>query len=130
MSSDKEKQDMDRQMKATGGQSPYEDKDFAEALGQGVMPDKLNLKYITFWSVIGVITVIVLIVIAAELFSYFYFKRSFEASVASEYAEITRLRTQAADRLGSFGVIDDEAGKYHIPVDSAFTLIIDEYRSE
>lgn len=127
MSSEKDRQDMDHQMKATGSQSPYDDKDFNEALNEGVMPDKLNLKYITFWSVIGVASVIILIVIAAELFSYFYFKRSLDVSVASEYAEITRLKTQASDRLGSFGVIDDEAGKYHIPVDSAFTLILDEY---
>ena len=116
-------------MKASGDYSPYEDKDFSEALQQGVMPDKLNLKYITFWSVIGIAIVIVLIVIAAEMFSYFYFKRSFETSVASEYAQITRLKTQSSERLGSFGVIDDEAGKYHIPVDSAFTLILDEYNN-
>lgn len=127
MSSDKDRQNIDQQMKATGTQSPYDDKDFTDAVNQGVMPDKLNLKYITFWSIIGVASVIILIVIAAELFSYFYFKRSFDVSVASEYAEITRLKSQASDRLGSFGVIDDEAGKYHIPVDSAFTLILDEY---
>jgi hypothetical protein len=129
MSSEKDRQNIDQKMKATGDQSPYDDKDFSEALNEGVMPDKLNLKYISFWSVIGIATVIVLIVIAAELFSYFYFKRSFETSVASEYAEITRLKTQASERLGSFGVIDDEAGKYHIPVDSAFTLILDEYNN-
>jgi hypothetical protein len=129
MSSEKDSQNTDQQMKASGDYSPYEDKDFSEALQQGVMPDKLNLKYITFWSVIGIAIVIVLIVIAAEMFSYFYFKRSFETSVASEYTQITQLKTQASERLGSFGVIDDEAGKYHIPVDSAFTLILDEYNN-
>jgi hypothetical protein len=129
MSSEKDNQNIDQQMKASGAQSPYEDSDFNEALNMGVMPDKLNLKYITFWSVIGIATVIILIVIAAELFSYFYFKRSFDVSVASEYAQITRLKTQASERLGSFGVIDDEAGKYHIPIDSAFTLILDEYNN-
>lgn len=129
MSSEKGNPDKEQQLKAAGEYSPYTDKDFAEALEDGVMLDKLNLKFITFWSIIGIISVILLIIIAAQLYSYYSFQRAFNVSVASEYTQITRLSTQANERLSNVGVIDDEAGIYHIPVDSAFTLILDEYEN-
>jgi hypothetical protein len=129
MSSEKHKQNIDEKMKATGHRSPYDDKDFSDALDQGVMHDKLNLKFITFWSIAGIISVIVLIVIAAELFSYYYFQRSYNVSIASEHFRITRLTEESRQRLGSTGVIDEESGRYHIPVDSAYTLILEEYNN-
>lgn len=97
-----------------------------EYLSYGVMHDKHNIKNLTFWSVLGIVIFGVLLV--GIFYMYHSNKLIFteEASVRSEHQEVARMKQQAQERLTSFGVIDEEEGIYHIPIDSAITLYIDE----
>lgn len=100
--------------------------EFDEAASYGAMYDKLNIKNITFWSLlgIGVLLIVVFGVIALFNFNKFQFQET--VSIRSEFPDFQRMQVAQNARLHTYGIIDEEAGIYHIPVDSAITLIIHE----
>lgn len=107
----------------------FDPKDFnlsESDLSYGVMHDTHNIKNLTFWSVLGIVIFGVLLVGVFFMFQSNKMLFTEEASVRSEHQHVNRMKQQAEERLNSFGVIDEEQGIYHIPIDSAITLYLDE----
>lgn len=100
--------------------------DFDEAVSYGAMYDKLNIKNITFWSVLGLSVLVIVVIGVITLFNYNKFRFQEAASIQSENFDYQREIASQNSHLHTYGVIDGEAGVYHIPVDSAMTLIMNE----
>lgn len=105
-----------------------EDLTLQDAIDGGVMEDKISVKRITFWTVILSVIVIVLCAIAFNLFKYFKFEQQFQQAVNTEYRELNNLRQNAFHILETKDVVDEEAGFFRIPIDSAMTLIVRDYK--
>lgn len=95
------------------------DEDVAESLSYGVMADNLNYKRLAFWSVLGVILVIIFVQALVEMYQYNTQVTRERISAQSEYYEVNRINNEAEETLSSFGVVDPEEGIYRIPIDSA-----------
>ncbi len=111
------------------GGEDYDPKEFnlpESDVSYGVMHDTLNIKNLTFWSVLGIVIFGILLV--GAFFMYHSNKMTFteEASVRSEHRYVQQKKQSSQERLNSFGVVDEEQGIYHIPIDSAITLYLDE----
>lgn len=98
-----------------------------DAIDGGVMEDKISVKRITVWTVVLTIIVIVLCAIAFNLYKYFKFEQQFQQAINTEYRELNTLRQNAFTKLETKDVVDEEAGFFRIPIDSAMTLIVRDY---
>jgi hypothetical protein len=105
-----------------------EDLTLQDAIDGGVMEDKISVKRITFWTVILTVIVIILCAIAFNLYKYFKFEQQFQQAVKTEYRELNNLRQNAFHILETKDVVDEEAGFFRIPIDSAMTLIVRDYK--
>ncbi|WP_372637845.1 hypothetical protein [Fodinibius sp.] len=95
------------------------DEEVASAVDHGVMFDNLNYKRLVFWSVLGVILVIVFVQALFEMFQYN--ERALQDRVSAEsgeYYQATQLNKKAEERITTFGVVNLEEGTYRMPVDS------------
>jgi transposase-like protein len=107
---------------------PVAEEDVESSFEQGVMSDKLNYKRLTFWSVLGIILVIVFIQALFEM--YQYNMQNTEQRVAAEsgeYYQSVQQKKKARKHLNSFGVVSLEEGTYNIPIDSVISnMAVDE----
>ncbi len=94
------------------------DDELADSMQHGVMYDKLNYKRLTFWSVLGVILVIVFVQALFEMYQYHMDTTQLRVSSESEYYQSKELKEDAEEKLNTFGVVDLEEGIYRMPVDS------------
>ncbi|SHE94259.1 hypothetical protein SAMN05443144_104156 [Fodinibius roseus] len=95
------------------------DEEVASAMEHGVMFDNLNYKRLVFWSVLGIILVIVFVQALFEMFQYN--ERALQDRVSAESGEFyqaTQLKKKAEERITSFGIVNLEEGTYRMPVDS------------
>lgn len=100
--------------------------DLEDAINYGVERDKLSIPRITFWSVFGIAVFIVLVVGVSSL--YHSNKFIFQESISTQYDfnEINKLRAASQERLNSAGILDEEEGVYHIPIEEAFNIYLNE----
>jgi hypothetical protein len=97
-----------------------------DELELGVVEDKLNDGKLFFLFGAGVLLVAVMIFVAFEMYRYFDFKSSYKAAIEAQYPDIQNLKASHQTQLTTVGVIDAETQIYRIPVDSAFTLLLNE----
>lgn len=95
------------------------DEDVAESLSYGVMADRLNYKRLAFWSVLGIILVLIFVQVLVEMYEYNTQISRERISAQSEYYEVNRINREAEETLSTFGVVDLEESIYRIPIDSA-----------
>ncbi len=91
----------------------------ADSVEHGVMDDKLNYKRLVFWSVFGVILVVIFVRGLIEMYQYNMQTNQERVSSESEYYQVNQMKREARQQLDSFGVVDLENGIYRIPIDSA-----------
>ena len=103
------------------------DKNVKESLSIGATPDKLNYKSLFGWFLAGTLTVVLFIYIAMTMFRYFSFQQSQQSAETAVFYELEDLRAKHKETLTTFGVVDEEAGVYRVPVDSAVTLVLEDY---
>lgn len=103
------------------------DEQVANSLEHGVMDDKLNYKRLIFWSVFGIILVLIFARALFEMYQYNEQSLQERVSAESEFYEVTNMKNEARQDLESFGVVDLENGIYRIPIDSAITQIAADY---
>lgn len=98
-----------------------------ESIRYGVSHDELDYKKLFAFFFIGIFIALVLVIASIVLFRYSAFQKSQEAAINAQFYELDEL--QASDRqiLTTFDVIDESVGTFRIPVDSAITLILDDY---
>lgn len=94
------------------------DQKVADAFEYGVMLDQLNIKRLTFWSVFGIILVLIFVQALFEMYQYNQQVAQERVSAESQYYQAQELKTEARQKLDSFGVVDLENGIYRIPIDS------------
>jgi len=97
-----------------------------DELELGVVEDKLDDGKLLLLFGAGVLLVLVMIFVAFEMYRYFDFKASYNAAIEATYPDIQNLKAGHQNELTTVGVIDAEKGIYRIPVDSAFTLVLNE----
>jgi len=97
-----------------------------EELELGVVEDKLNDGKLLLLFGAGVLVVVVMIFAAMEMYRYFDFKASYKAAVEAVYPDIQNLKASHQQELTTVGVIDADKQIYRIPIDSAFTLVLNE----
>lgn len=97
------------------------DDEVAEAVQYGVMFDKLNYKRLVFWSLFGIILLIIFVQALFEMNQYNV--RQEQIAQGSQSFESLELKKEAREQLNSFGVVNLEEGIYRIPIDSAISDI-------
>jgi hypothetical protein len=93
--------------------------DIAESVSYGVMHDHLNYNRLIFWSVLGIILVIIFVIGLFQMYEYNTSVTKERVSEQSEYYQVKQLKEEAEETLSGFGVVDPEEGIYRIPIDSA-----------
>ena len=103
-----------------------EDASFAAAVSHGVQSDELQYGKLFFWSGFLIITVIAFVVGLMFFSEYSFFNAQQNASVTSTYRQVSTIKAEQTEELNSFGVVDQEKGIYHIPIEEAInTLAVD-----
>lgn len=95
-----------------------EDEKVSQSISLGVMGDKLDYKKLTFWSILGIIFVIIFVQLLKEMYDQTTQINLNQVSAESQYYDVSEQNRQAEERLNSFGVVDIEQGIYRIPIDS------------
>ena len=96
---------------------------FVTAVKHGVEEEGLDVKAITMWSALGIVTVIVFVVVLIPFAQFSLNSAKENVNVTSSYYEIRQLNEDAEATLSSYGVIDGEEGIYRIPIDEAINKI-------
>ncbi|HKK46315.1 MAG TPA: hypothetical protein VJ964_12395 [Balneolaceae bacterium] len=91
----------------------------ADSLNMGVMLDKLNYKRLIFWSVLGVVLFVIFVRSLIAIYETDRQDLQQEVASQSQFHHITELKTEARDKINSFGVVNLDKGVYRIPIDSA-----------
>ena len=94
-----------------------DNKEISESIGYGAMFDDLDIKKLTFWSVLGIIFVIIFVQLLVEMHQLTTQVNMERVSAASEY-DVVQQNEKAREQLNNFGVVDIEEGIYRIPIDS------------
>src|SRR5690625_619585 len=95
------------------------DEEVSNSIEHGVMFDNLDYKRLMFWSVLGIILVIIFIQGLFDMFEYN--KQTLEDRVSArsgEFYQSNQLKKEAEEKLTNFGVVNLEEGTYRIPIDS------------
>lgn len=99
------------------------DEEVVRSIEHGVMEDKPNYKRLVFWSLFGIVIFVVFLISLMGMYDYNNFMFSQQVSEQSTFTQINELRAEDQERLSSFGVVDEEQGVYHIPIDSAIKIM-------
>lgn len=102
----------------------FDNEDVAAGASEGAMLDRLNYKRLIFWSVFGLVLVVIFTVALFEMYQYNTQLVRERVSSGSEYYQVNELRRQGEQHLSEFGVVDPDAGVYHIPIDSAMNQMV------
>lgn len=93
----------------------------------GVTPDKLDNKKLFLLFIAGIILVTLMVYFSMTLFNYYAFTTSQAAAESAVFYEIEDLKAQDKELLTTYGVVDEENGVFRVPVDTAITLILEDY---
>lgn len=93
----------------------------ANSVDHGVMGDQLNYKRLTFWSVFGIILVLIFVKALIEMNQYNVQNTQERVSAESEYYQVNQMKRESRQQLNSFGVVNLDNGIYRIPIDSAIS---------
>lgn len=94
------------------------DEKVSHSISYGVMGDELDIKKLTFWSVLGIIFVIIFVQLLFEMYEMSTQINKDRISARSEYHDVNEQNRKDMEKLSSFGVVDIEQGIYRMPIDS------------
>lgn len=103
------------------------DEESKHSVSLGATPDSLDYKKLFGLFFAGIFLTVVLIIIAVNLFNYYAFKQSQNAAESAVFYELQDIKNRDHEILTTFGVVDAETGTYRVPVDSAVTLVLEDY---
>ncbi|HKJ46103.1 MAG TPA: hypothetical protein VJ991_09780 [Balneolales bacterium] len=103
-----------------------DEEEFIHSLDEGVTEDTLNLKRLVFWVVTGLSLVVMLIIIAYNIYTYNSYEIEQQVNDQSVNYQISQKRAQEHQILTSYGIVDLKKGLYRIPIDSAISLYVKE----
>jgi hypothetical protein len=114
----------DQDVQLTGG-----DQDFSLSIEKGVTDDVLDIKKLTFWSIITVIYMIVMVYGGYQIYTYWGFKSKMNLAINAEYKELSSKTALDHQQLNTFGIVNADEGVYRIPIDKAFDLYLQKQSS-
>ncbi|MBN2730919.1 MAG: hypothetical protein JXR26_00690 [Balneolaceae bacterium] len=94
------------------------DENVSDSINHGVMGDKHDYKKLTFWSILGILFVVIFVQLLMEMYDQATQINNDQISASSEYYDIREQERKDTERLSSFGVVDIENGVYRMPIDS------------
>ncbi|TVQ74805.1 MAG: hypothetical protein EA363_01215 [Balneolaceae bacterium] len=100
-----------------------ENQDLEKSIAFGVSEDNIDLKTVSFWIVLGIVLVIIILFGVYNMYNYNQFLSSQQAAIDAEYHELDRMRERDHRMLNTFELVDEENRRYRIPIDSAMALI-------
>jgi hypothetical protein len=109
----------DQDVQLTGG-----DNEFTHSIEKGVTDDVLNIKTLTFWSIITVIYMIVMVYGGYQIYTYWGFKSKMDLAINAEYKELNSKISADQEHLNTFGIVNADSGVYRIPIENAFDLYV------
>jgi hypothetical protein len=113
----------DDEMQLTGA-----DQEFALSVEKGVMDDTLDIKMLTFWSIITIAFMIAMAYSGYRIYKFYGFQSRAEQAVSADYKELRLKRAADAQHLGTYGMVDGDTGVYRIPIDAAIDLYVSEQK--
>lgn len=114
----------DNEMQLSGASS-----DFVLSVEKGVTADILDIKMLTFWSIIAVLFMIAMTYGGYRIYKFYGFQTRAELAISTEYKELKQKKEADAQHLSSYGMVDGEAGVYRIPIDDAINLYVIEKKA-
>jgi hypothetical protein len=105
------------------------DKENKQSVQLGASPDTFNYKTLFGLFIAGILLVVALIYFAITYFNYLTFKQTQQAAESAVYFQLESLKAQDSAVLNHYGVIDAESGIYRVPVDSAVSLVVQDYQN-
>lgn len=100
-----------------------------ESVQLGASPDTLDYKKLFGLFLAGILLVVALVYFAMMYFNYLTFKQTQQAAESAVYYQLETLKANDAEVLNNYGVVDADAGVYRVPVDSAATLVVEDYQN-
>ncbi len=100
-----------------------ENRDLEKSISLGITEDYVNLKTVSFWIVLGIIMVTIILYGVYYMYNYNQFLSSQQAAIDAEYYELNQKRERDHQMLNTFEVVDEESRRFRIPIDSAMALI-------
>ena len=100
-----------------------ENQDLQKSIAFGVSEDNVDLKTVSFWIVLGIVLVIIILFGVYNMYNYNQFLSSQQAAIDAEYHGLNDMREREHRMLNTFELVDEENRRYRIPIDSAMALI-------
>lgn len=92
-------------------------KEMEASLEQGVMSDTLNYRRLVSWTVIGLIVITIFVQMLIEMFQINMSKSPEQVIGEDAFQQVTHKKREAKVRLSTFGVMNEEATTYRVPID-------------
>ena len=99
-----------------------------KSIRTGVMDDDPPYRKLFKWVLLSGCLMVILI-LSINLFFVRYLQKENEqvANESSYYFEVESLYFKQKERLNLFGIVDREQSIFHVPIDSAYKLVIEDY---
>lgn len=109
--------------------NPLEENDshFKEAVNFGAEHDNVSVGNLFKWTLIVALIVLGLIFTGFELYKSYSFKTAEEQAILTTYDQLDAYKTTVQSRLNSYGIVNEQKGIYHLPIEKAIDLTIDAY---
>lgn len=104
-----------------------DDEAVSGSINQGVMSDELSMSSIVGWSVITSLIIIILIVIAFNLYQTYKFDKQFQKAIDAEYTTLKEHRAEASRKLNTTAAVEGDEDSANITIDDAQNAIIEKY---
>ncbi len=102
--------------------------EFVLSVEKGVTDDVLDIKMLTFWSIITIAFMLAMAYSGYRIYKFYGFQSRVEQAISTEYKELHQKRAADAQHLDSYGMVDGEAGVYRIPINAAIDLYVTEQK--
>ncbi len=97
--------------------------DLEKSISLGISEDNINLKTVSFWIILGIVMVIIIVFGVYNMYNYNKFLSTMQAGIDADYHGLNEMRERDHKMLNTFELVDEENRRYRIPIDSAMALI-------
>lgn len=93
---------------------------------EGYEKRDVNVKTLVLLGLAAIVVIIIVIVVVSDYFTATKEKLVFQMVHSPKSAELRELRARESEVLNSYDLLNEEAGRYRIPIDRAMELMADE----
>lgn len=105
--------------------------DYSEPGNAGYEKRDVNLLKVFIYGLLGIVVVVVLVIFMLDYFTATREELVYESVLKPESTSLRELRAREDEELNSYELIDEEQGRYRIPITRAMELLAEEaYRAK